>query len=111
MCISEINEGHLSSTVMDLVTLFQRVPPLLHACIDSNIKLDRGSDIAHLRALRLVNKECSRVAPLGLSAYTLTLKGFPGNGKDTHVGGKTTLLRHARLKSLEVNLLLSGEAS
>lgn len=99
---------------MDLVNLFHHVSPLLHACINNCSALsDRMGviqDIADLRALRLVNKECSRVAPMGLRSYTLTLKGLPGNGKDTHVGG-AALLQHTHLRCLRVNLLLSGETT
>lgn len=105
-----MSKGQPPSTETDLVTLFQFVRPLLHACIDDNIKPSRGNSIANLRTLRLVNKECSRVAPLGLMSYHLTLKGLLEDGKDTNIDS-AKLLQHARLERLKVNLLLSGKAS
>lgn len=91
------------------MTLLQRIPPLLHACIDSNADLDLGNDNSHLRALRLLNKECSGVAMLGLKSYIVTLGGAVGYAQETNISG-VRLLRLARLGSLRLNLTLSGEA-
>lgn len=91
-----MEHSHISAFPVDLVALCQHAPPLLKACIED--------DLAALRALRLVNKECSRVALLGLTSYTLTLKG---DAEDTNVGG-ASLLQQTRLEDLEVDLVLSG---
>lgn len=82
---------------IDLALLLEHVPPLLEACI--------CNEAASLRKLRLVNKEWSRVALLGLRSYTVTLKGGPA---DTNING-ASLLQQTKLQSLEVHLLLSGK--
>lgn len=81
---------------MDLVGHMAQVPPLLEACV--------SKDIAALRSVRLVNKEASHVALLGLRTYTLTLKG---DVQDTNVIG-TSLLQRTTLEVLQVHLRLSG---
>lgn len=81
---------------MDLAELLEHVPPLLNACI--------CDDILAMRRLRLVGKDCSRIALLALRSYTLTLKG---GVRDTNIKG-TVLLRQANLKNLTVCLDVSG---
>lgn len=95
-------------TVMDLVTLLQHVPALLHACVDNKLNFCRDEENAHIRTLRLVNRELSCVAPMGLKSFTLTLKGISERSRDTNMGS-AVLLQHARLKLLKVHLLLTGE--
>lgn len=80
-----------------LVDLWQQVPPLLSACL--------CDDLPALRVLRLVDKESSRSAMLGLKSYTITLVGTDG---DT-TSGVANLLQQARLHSLGVSMRLSGE--
>lgn len=81
------------------VEALQEVPPLLSACL-------RDDETPSLRKLRLVSKDASRVALLGLSSYTLTLNGAAG---DTNVSGGARLLKPTRLKHLSVHLCLKGE--
>lgn len=85
-----------SSRERSFASLLEQAPPLLDACI--------SGDIAALREVRLVSKEASRVALLGLKSYTLNLKGA---ATDTNVGG-ARLLRSTRLMKLSVFLRLSG---
>lgn len=83
---------------VELIALLECVPPLLDACVV-------GDDDNHtLQRLRLVSKDASRVALLGLKTYSLELRGCPG---DTNVSG-SNLLRGAKLQTLEVDLSLSG---
>lgn len=77
---------------MDLITLWEHAPPLLAACI--------SDDTPGFRNLRLVSKEASRVALLGLRFYKLTLNGVAG---DTDIRG-ASLLRRTRLEELELFL-------
>lgn len=81
---------------MDLARILEEVPHLLDACV--------CDETASLRRLRLVNKEASRVALLGLKSYTLKLKGVC---TDTNVDG-ASLLRQTKLQSLNFHLLLTG---
>lgn len=80
-----------------LAKVWGQVPPLLAACL--------CGEVSTLSTLRLVNKEASRVALLGLRSYTLTLMGSAAN--DTNVGG-ARLLRHTRLQMLRIHMRLSG---
>lgn len=82
---------------MDLATLLEKVPPLLEVCLHNGI--------TSVRNMRLVSKEASRVALLGLRSYTLRLRGTTRT--DTNVGG-ARLLRNARLQKLTVCLVSSG---
>lgn len=84
---------------MDLVTLWERVPPLLDACVQDN------TDASRLRTLRLVSKEASRVALLALRSYTLVLTD--GDHGCRSASG-ASLLQHTRLQTLNVQLRLTG---
>lgn len=81
---------------MDLVALWEQVPPLLDACLND--------DQAVLRELRLVNKDASRVALLGLRSYSVRLHG---TATDTNISG-SSLLRDTKLQTLKVDLRISG---
>lgn len=81
---------------LGVCALLQRVPPLLEACVCDKISV--------LRTLRLVSKESSHVALLGLRTYTLTLMG---STQDINMNG-AVLLRTTRLDTLRVRLVLSG---
>lgn len=80
---------------MDLVALWEHVPLLLAECT--------CDDIPVVRNLRLVNKDASRVALLGLRSYTLTL-----SGPDCSIIG-AGVLQKTRLQNLSVRLVISGE--
>lgn len=82
---------------MDLAALWEHVPHLLEVCVCDNIPA--------LRDLRLVSKEASRVALLGLRSFTLMLRGI--DGYKTVSGA--ALLRGTQLWNLDVDLLMSGE--
>lgn len=95
---------------MDLISLLEHVPPLLHACAHQHPSgglMFSKYDMPHVRNLRLVSKEASRIAPLALRGYTLTLRGDAWR-KDTH-DKAVTVLKLTKLGSLEVDLSLSGK--
>lgn len=84
-------------TRMDLVTLLEHVPALLAHCVWFD-------DYAGRRCLRLVSKEASRVAMLGIFDYRIELIGEGGHKRVC----VARLLRPTRLRCLSVRLLLSG---
>lgn len=85
------------SVSMELLVLWEQVPPLIDACVDD--------DKAVLKGLRLVNKDASRSALLGLRSYSVQLHGKVA---DTNICG-SSLLSGTKLKTLELDLLISGE--
>lgn len=84
---------------MDLVKLLAHVPPLLEACI--------SVQITAVRTLRLVCKEASGTALLGLRSYKLRLLNNSAKIMDMNVNG-ARLLRTTQLNSLQVCLTLTG---
>lgn len=86
---------------ISLCALLGHVPALLEVCTACKYNEKTG---VHLRVLRLVNKEMSRVALLAMKSFTLILKG---QAQDTVVDS-ASLLGHTRLTALGVHLRLSG---
>lgn len=84
---------------MDLIALLAHVPPLLEACTSDQTPA--------VRTLRLVCKEASRTALLGLRSYKLRLLNNSAKIMDTNVNG-ARLLRTVQLHSLQVSLTLTG---
>lgn len=80
----------------DFAALLEQAPALIEACIADNIPA--------LRNLRLVSKEASRVALLGLRSYTLSLRG---QITDSNIDG-APLLQQTRLSHLNVQVYVVG---
>lgn len=85
-----------STASIDLVAILGQVPPLLEQCVLDEVKT--------LRALRLVNKDASRIALHGLKSFHLSLKGAD---KESSVSC-ARMLSHAQLTQLSVSMTLSG---
>lgn len=94
--VPDIRAAHLSNT-MDVITLMQHVPPLLHACV--------GGSVSLLRNLRFVSKQASRIAMQAAHSFSLKLEG---RATDTDMGS-LAILQQSRLKNLHVSLFLSGK--
>lgn len=101
---------------MDFVSLLRHVPQLLFSCINDDkigphrpraLTLIVNTDV-RFRVLRLLSKECSKVALTGLRFFSLNLRGSPHGVQDTNIHS-AKLLQHACLQSLDVKLLLSGD--
>lgn len=86
---------------IDFATLLRQVPPVLLACLKND------NEYSQLRALRLVNKECSKVAVMELKDFLFTAVGPSMFTNDTNIGC-TKVLRHACLLNLKVKLSISG---
>lgn len=84
---------------MDLTQLLEHVPPLLTACVAYEV----NDEFSHhrVRAVRLVNKEASRVALLGLATYALRLAG---GDSDTNVCGSRLLRGAASSNSVSISI-------
>lgn len=89
---------------MALISLLERVPALLEACIEDtgDFSLQRSSNI---QILRLVSKDSSRYALSAVKVFSLKLMG---QLRDTNIAG-TRLLQQTHLYNLQVRVSLSGE--
>lgn len=92
------------SSDTDLITLMQCVPPLLHACVNNSCVAYEGAR-TDFKAFRLVSKEARRLALTAITTCTLSLTGQASDTSMDIVG----LLCEAKLETLHVNLLLTGE--
>lgn len=105
-----LSAGLVINTVMDFSVLLQRVPALLYACMNETEGLTSFSHPNRLRALWLVNLECSRVAPKGLVNFTLSLMGPQEWHWDTNIRC-IRLLRQTQLEALDARIYLAGDVA
>lgn len=89
-----------------LVALLEKVPALLECVVCGHPGCEqRAMRVSAIRALRLVDKESSRMALLALRECSLIMKG---GDSDTNLMG-TRLLKQANLHHVKLKVAITGE--
>lgn len=114
-----VQSGWPRVTSVDLVELWSRVPALLEACTSGDGPvgpcdfMDDENPVAFgaLRTLRLVNRQASRTALLGLKSYSLILCTRRSIDRMNTQVNAARLLQTANLKTLQICFDLTGKCS